>query len=151
LLAWAIAERYYDGIHFAWCSPFFRAERGASGVAMPPTAIPGEIYAALAKQVRAGDRHSPYIQRNKVGILQGAKSKRSTGVISRKELAEITVIVEKSETPDFSPRLYVIPFKEVTRLAKIVPPGERAHPMSIEYLIEALPNRSFDVIQLGDD
>jgi hypothetical protein len=133
-----------------WCSPFFRPERGLSTAAMPPTAIPGEIYVALAKQVKAGDRHSPYVQRNKVGILQGAKSKRTVGVISKKQLGEIAVIVERAEVSDFRPVLYIIPFREVARLAKVVPPAERAHPMSIEYRIEALPKRRFDVIEIGE-
>src|SRR5271154_4485922 len=147
-LAWAIAERYYRGIHWVWCSPFLRPEPGLSAVAMPPTAIPGEIYDSLASHVRTGDRHSPFIQRNKVGILNGAKSKTEAGLITEAQRGEIVAIVEAAEIRDFRPLLYVIPFRAVAKRAKVVPPEERAHPMSIEYRIEVLPRYFCDVIQL---
>jgi len=148
-LAWAIAERYYRGIHWVWCSPFFRPERGLSPVAMPPTAIPGEIYDTLAKHVRAGDRHSPFINGNRVGILNGAKCKAEAGVITEKEHAEIVGAVDHAQIADFRPVLYVMPFRAVSRRVIAVPEAERAHSLSIEYRVEDLPRYLFDVIELG--
>jgi hypothetical protein len=146
-LSFAIAERYYRGIHWVWCSPFFRSDRGAAvSAAMPPTAIPGEIYDALVSQIRNGDRHSPFVERNKAGILHGAVCKKNAGVITKRKYAEILACVERAETRDFRPLLYVIPLHSVGRLAKEVPPDERAHPLSVEYRIEALARGCFDVI-----
>jgi hypothetical protein len=147
-IAWAIAERYYRGIHWAWCSPFFRPERGLSSVAMPPTAIPGEIYDSLASHVRAGDRHSPYIKGNRVGILNGVEHKAQAGAITDAQRGEITAIVAAAEVADFRPLLYVMPFRTVVGRAVLVPPQERAHPLSIEYRVEALPRHLFDVIDI---
>lgn len=147
-LAFAIAERYYGGIHFAWCSPFFRPDAAVSSAAAPPTAIPGEIYDGFFEHVSRGDQHSPWIARNKIGILNGAEVKYASGVIDIPEWDNIKWTVEKAEIRDFRPLVFVIPFGGVEHLVEEVPPAERAHPLSVEYRIEELPRDRFDVIEL---
>lgn len=146
-LAFAIAERYYKGIHFAWCSPFFRPDAVVSSAAAPPTAIPGEIYDAFFDHVRRGDQHSPWIERNKIGLLNGAKLQYASGVINEVEWDHINWTVEKALIQDFRPLVFVIPFLGVKHLVEEVPPAERAHPLSVEYRIRELPRNRFDMIE----
>lgn len=148
-LAFQIAERFYKGRHYVWCSPFFhgQSDKGESGF-VAPTSTPWEIYRSLYKEWKAGDRHSTKIEYNKDGILRGAKFKRTAGAISKDEAQSITSIVEQAEVRDFEPMIYVMPYARVSRLLREVPVKERAHPLSQEYVIESLPRGLFDVIRL---
>lgn len=147
-LAYAIAERFYGGVHWVWCSTFFSQDAGVSSASMPPSAVPGEIYARLFEDVSNGDKHSAWIEKNRVGLIKGASSKKSKGIINGKVEKTIISIVQVAEIRDFRPLLYIIPFTKVARLAKEVPVDQRAHPMSIEYRIESLPRNLFDPIEL---
>ena len=44
--------------------------------------------------------------------------------------------------------LYVIPFEQVKGIVSRVQVKERAHLMSVEYIVESLPRASFDMIEL---
>ena len=147
-LAYIIAERYYKQEHYVWCSPFFNS-RAISSIdsTTPPTSNPCEIYRNLLYEVRNGDRHSAKVKENKVGILKGATFKRQAGVISTEEERDIVSIVESAETRDFKPLIYIIPFVLVSDVLKEVPIKERAHPLSIEYVIESLPRHKFDIAE----
>jgi hypothetical protein len=92
--------------------------------------------------------HSAKIAENRLGILKGAATKRVANVISDDELAEINAIVSEATIGDFQPLLYVIPYEAVASLAIPVPVAQRAHPLSEEYVIEALPGDLFDVIRM---
>lgn len=113
----------------------------------PPTSNPGEIYRNLLAEVLNGDRHSAKIQENKVGILKGATFKKQAGIITEQQEKDIAAIVDIAETRDFRPLLYIIPFYLVKDLIKDIPVSERAHPLSIEYVIEQLPRQYFDIIE----
>jgi len=116
---------------------------------MPPSAIPGEIYNRLFEDVSSGDKHSAWIEKNRVGLIKGAASKKSSGVITERMEKTIISIVQVAEIRDFKPLLFIIPFTgRVARLAKEVPVDQRAHPMSIEYRIEKLPRTMFDPVEL---
>jgi len=145
-LAFAISERYYRAKHWVWSSPFFRPSDDLA--AMPPSAVPGEIYDILYRDVQNGDRHSAWIGKNKVGLLKGASCKETEGVITPIQKAEIISVVSEAQLSDFRPLLYVIPFQRARRLLHEVPPKERAHPLSVEYIIEKLARTSFDILQL---
>ena len=149
-LAFNIAERYYKGRHYIWCTPFFngRSDKGEAGF-VPPTSCPWEIYRSLYSEWRAGDRHSAKIAQNRSAILRGARANRIAGVISERRETEISSIVRDAEIRDFEPLVYVIPYGRVSRLVKEVPVAERAHPLSEEYVIESLPRRLFDIIELA--
>ena len=148
-LAYNIARMFYGDEHYVWCSPIFDGtSRLASQASPPPTSCPGEIYRCLLEEVRRRDRHSAKIAENRVGILKGSMVKRTSGVITENELSEIAAIVDAADVGDFAPLLYVIPYQSVRDLIKEVPVANRAHPLSEEFVIEALPGDLFDVIRL---
>ena len=147
-LAYAVAERYYGGVHYAWCSPVYDGRTAASHVNIPPTSSPAELYRLLLEEVERGERHSAVMKNNREGVLRGAEAKRAAGVIGNTEWREIDRMVELSHPADFRPVLYVIPFEGIRGMAVEVPVGERAHPFSIEYRVEALPRESFDMLEL---
>ena len=148
-LAYNIARMFYGDLHYVWCSPVFDSRcRPAMQAAPPPTSCPGDIYFSLMEEVRRKDRHSAKISENRLGILKSAVVKQDAGVITDDELREITAVVEAADAQDFAPLLYVIPYDGVSGLIKEVPVGQRAHPLSEEFVIEALPGDLFDVISL---
>ncbi len=75
-LAYNIAERYYQGEHYVWCTPFFDSNVSGPGYTVAPTSSPKEIYINLYKETTRGDRHSSKIADNKVGILKGQPIKK---------------------------------------------------------------------------
>lgn len=147
-LAYAIAEWYYGGVHYAWCSPYYDGTTTPRYVNVPPSSSPAEIYRTFAEDTRRGDRHSRTLDQNRDGMLRGAKAKLAAGVISEADFAEIEYVVAEAELPDFRPLLFVIPFEQVHRIAVRVPAAERAHPLSLEFRIERLPNGMFDILEL---
>ena len=148
-LAFIIAERYYRGEHWVWCTPHFDPSSVPSlNHAVPPSSSPIEIYRGLRKDILSGDRHSAKIEANKTGILRGVKTKRSAGIIDGAGAAEIDSIVRASDIRDFRPMCYVIPFCLVQDRVRPAPIDQRAHPLSAEFVIEKLPRDCFDAIGL---
>lgn len=147
-LAFAIAERFYNKEHYVWCAPVFDAT-STPGLPwhIPPTSSPAAVYKSLRQEVLAGDRHSAKIEQNKIGILRGAALKRAAGVIASEHETQIAEIVDASETADFKPLIFVIPYAGVASLIHEVPIRDRAHPLSSEYIIDALPRPLFDVLE----
>ena len=148
-LAWRIADDYYKGVHYAWCSPFFDGDTAFPHIKLPPSSSPKEMYTLMEEEVRRGDRHSTNVDRIKVGILRGAASKKAQGIITDAEEKKIASIVECSQILDYAPVLFVIPYRGVSKLIVEVPPIDRAHPLSPEFRIESLPSARFDVIRIG--
>jgi hypothetical protein len=147
-LAYSIAEQYYRGIHWVWCSPYFRPKGGPPSVTMPISAIPGSIYERLYKDVTSDDHHSFLIKRNKVGLRKGIAAKLASGVITPNDALALESAIRRANLKDFRPMLYIIPFTKVKRLLVEVDVKERAHPLSVEYKIEALSSGSFEAIEL---
>jgi hypothetical protein len=148
-LAYAIAERYYRGEHYVWCTPYFDASSVAPlNYTVPPSSSPIEIYRGLRKDVLNGDRHSAKIAANKAGIVRGMEAKLSVGAIDDEVATEIASVIGAADILDFRPLLYVIPFHVVRDRLRPVPVRQRAHPMSVEFIIETLPRECFDVIGL---
>lgn len=151
-LAFRIGQFYYGDNHYVWCSEVFDArvrEQYGQYADIPPTSNPYEIYGNLFDAVHRGDRHSPKIAENKTGILNGAARKLSLGVISKEQYDEIGAVIEAAELREFRPLMYVIPYnRKVAKLVQPVPVSRRAHPLSREFLMEALPRAYFDIIEL---
>ena len=150
-LAYMINERFYEGKHHAWCSEIFDARaNGQRGryASIPPTSNPYEIYHNLYEEVRRGDRHSAKIEANREGILLGADIKRRYGVIDQNQRTEIEEIVKSVEISDFRPILYVIPYSNVAADVREATVEERAHPLSLEFIIESLDGQHFDPIEV---
>ena len=147
-LAYKIAERFYGDIHYAWCAPFFDPESVPSYQnTNPPSSSPSKICRELFEAVISGDRHSAKVEENKYGILKGAKEKKKAGIITNREAKDIIKIVGHAETFDFRPLVYVIPYHLVAKIVEEVPVEKRAHPLSLEYVIEELSRKFFDVIE----
>ncbi len=150
-LAYAIAEQYYGGRHYVWCTQHFDPSSVPSiNYAVPPSSSPIEIYRGLRKDVSSGDRHSAKIAANKAGILTGVEAQRTSGSITEERSAEIASVVEAADIRDFKPLFYVIPFHLVRDKIEAVPVRQRAHPLSAEFIIRSLPRDCFDVIGIDD-
>lgn len=149
LLAYRISKKFYNDLHYVWCSTRF-----GSGLIVdsldrnPSTSIPYSRYKSLAEHTeRVPDRHSDLVAAQKAGIKAGAEAKLTAGVITPDERDEILAIVDAAQAADFAPLMYVIPWQSVKPLAKKAPVGKRAHPLSDEWIIEALPGGQFDIIR----
>lgn len=148
-LAYNIARQFYGDRHYVWCSPIFDHHcRPFTQATPPPTSCPADIYFKLLDEVRRRDKHSAKIAENRLGIIRGAAVQRDNGVISDDVVAEISAIADEADIGDFYPLLYVIPFDPVVGMVTEVPVAQRAHPLSEEFIIPALPGDLFDVIRL---
>jgi len=147
-LAYSVAEQFYGGIHFAWCSPVYDGRSADAHVNIPPSSSPAALYHAMLEETRRGDQHGNAISQNRKGIYRGAQARQSQGLIGEQEVEEIRSSLDRTESRDFRPVLYIIPFDGVKESVTRVPVGERAHPMSVEYRIESLARASFDMIEL---
>lgn len=152
-LAFNISEIYYNSSHYVWCAPCIDGRHLNTGLGkLPPTSSPIEIYYSLLEEIRRGDMHSPKIEQNRVGLLDGAAEKFKTGIIKKDDFEEILSIVDKAGLQDFRPCLYVIPCtEEIENKVERVPVEKRAHPCSPEILITDLPRRCFDQIYLDKE
>ncbi|HEU4562921.1 MAG TPA: hypothetical protein VFS20_34135 [Longimicrobium sp.] len=147
LIAYAIAERFYRGVHYAWCSPVFDGTTTAAHINIPPTSTPAEIYRNLWEEVRRGELHSAMIKSNRYGIRGGANAKLAVGLINEAQRKEIYDMTRRCTARDFRPVLYIIPYDRVAHLVSDVPVELRAHPLSPEYRVEALPRDCIDMIE----
>jgi hypothetical protein len=146
-LAFTIAERFYGGVHYVWCSPFYDAATAARHLSIPPSSSPAEIYWNLEQDTRRGDRHSAAIKQSRSGVLRGAEANHKAGLVSDFQYSEITFTVENAHIREFRPVLYVIPFDRVREMATEVPAHERASPFSVEFRFTRLRNDCFDVLE----
>ena len=149
-LSYQVSQNYYADEHFVWCSPNFSMRSLAPDyqtLNYSPSTHPLEIYRSLNESVQRRDRHSVKIEESKSGILKRAHQKHASGGIDEQQLKEIAAIVRRADVKDFRPLLYVIPYSTVAGLLKPVPIHLRASPLSIEYVIEALPRQHFDIIE----
>lgn len=147
-LAYKISKEYYGDFHYVWCSPYFSARSvPAYDYTNPPSSSPSEIYDVLFADTKRGDLHSARIEANRIGLLHGANKKAAAGIIDGKKKREIYSIVKQAETLNFRPLLYIIPSALVLDMAKEVPVNKRAHPFSVEFIIENLPRSHFDIVE----
>jgi hypothetical protein len=149
-LSYRIAEMFYSGKHFVWCTPFFDGDDTPGNLfSIPPSSTPKSIAERLSQDIRQGDRHSSKIDGIKNGIIRGATLKKDAGIISADNVYEITQIVEQSRLEDFRPLVYVIPIAAVKIHLQVVDVSLRAHPLSEEYIISDLDRSLFDIISIN--
>jgi hypothetical protein len=151
-VAYMINQMYYKGLHDVWCSEVFDARRQyAYGLhaSIPPSASPWEIYKTMREDVRRGDLHSANLERLRKTVAHGAALKLEAGEISSSQYDDIGKILESTLLSDFRPLLYIIPYQSVAAPVKEVPIQERAHPLSLELKIPALPRELFDIIEVN--
>ena len=150
-LAYMINQRYYGDKHYVWCSEVFDARsQHALGhhANIPPTSNPREVYFNLHEEVKRGDWHSAKIDANRKGILRGAREKLRIGVINPDQFEEIDQIVNSVELSEFRPLLYIIPYHNIAEAVRQATVAERAHPLSLEYIIESLDRQHFDPLEV---
>jgi hypothetical protein len=146
-LAYIIAQQYYRSEHFVWCTPYFDASAVAEiDYAVPPSSSPCDIYRTLRDDVQRNDAHSAKINSDKLGIQRGAHKMAERGVIDEDQRSDIVSIVDGSVPQDHRPLILVIPFGLVQNVLTAVPVSQRAHRLSVEFIIERLPRTCFDVI-----
>lgn len=147
-LAYAIAERYYDGVHFAWCSPVYDGRKADAHVNIPPSSSPGDIYRLLSDEVERGEQHSSILENKSQGLLRGAHARRNEGIIGDADFANVERTIKTSSLNDLRPVLYVIPYDRVRGTVVEASVEERAHPFSVEYKVNPLSRDCFDMLEL---
>jgi hypothetical protein len=143
-LAYNIAKKYYDNVHFVWCTTAF------NNFKQPPTSNPSTICKRYLEQITTGDQHTKEIENNKVGILRGAKAKLNTGIIDKREYTNIRAAVLVAEYDSFFPVLYIIKSEMVVNKCLEVSVDEKASPHSVEYKIVNLMKNEFEMIFFKD-
>jgi hypothetical protein len=79
--------------------------------------------------------------------MGGANATLAAGVIDAAQHAEIKKMIKSASVREFRPVLYIIPYDRVATLVSDVPVRERAHPLSVEFKVTALPRECFDLIE----
>lgn len=143
-LAYKIAKRYYNNIHYVWCTTAFNSSK------QPPTSNPSRICLRYLEQIITGDRHTKEIENNIAGILRGARAKLDSGVINKKEYNEIRSIVSAAEYESFYPVLYIIKSEKVADKCIEVLKADRASDEAVEYRIDTLMENEFEAVFFKD-
>lgn len=150
-LACLINMRYYGDKHYVWCSPYFDCRKlDLLRRNNPPSSNPYEIYLNFYNDVKNDDKHSRIIQGNREGIIRGAKIQYDKGVITAKQRDDIIDIATQASTNMFTPLIYIIPTHNVKGIVREVPIDARANFFSKENIIEELPRKYFDIIELKE-
>lgn len=145
-LAYNLGQNFYGGVHYVWCAP--RPAPDRFGWRNPDSSDPLAIYRHVLKAIQDGDGHSPLIEQNRRGLLFGAQTKEQQGVINAATRQRIEAVVKLAPLSDFSPLLLVMPYAAVCDIIRQADLEHTARPTSEEYIIEALPRNSFDVLEL---
>lgn len=147
-MAYDINERFYNGIHYVWCAPYFNSRT------QPPTSNPWDLFIEYAKFAYKEDNHATVIENNKTGIMKGARARKEQRVITVEQYNAInSVIRDFAKREDFFPVIYIIPLRKLenyeTRCKK-VSKEEAASANSEEYIIEDLKREEFHLIDLTE-
>lgn len=147
-LAHHINTLFY-GQHFLWCAPVFdplSLDALDPRRKIPVSSSPKNIYKRYTEDVEGEDTHSKLIEQNRQGIKNGALYKLKEKVITKREFAQINVMVDKASFADFRPILYLIPLSIVKSRLKQVPVEDVANPLGIEFRIEDLLTSECEII-----
>lgn len=88
-VAYSINVKYYGGLHYMWCTPYFGADYKSPHFTVPPSSSPLEIYSTLENEVIGGDLHGDKINLNRMGIRKGADHMLAEGRITAEEHSDI--------------------------------------------------------------
>lgn len=145
LLAYAIAQKYYNQVHYAWFTTKFDY-----GNKQPASANPRSICHDLLEAIASNDHHCEKISRIQAGILFGAYDKRKKCIIDEDQEMEIRALVNQScEQLDLLlPIVYVASWQKAARFCESVDRGDKASPDSVEFLSRELPRTVFDIVDM---
>lgn len=151
-IAYQINKNYYNDTHYVWCTSRFGSPGISEAFSLNPASSDSySLYQEYKKSSGMGDwpadAHSSIIKQHRVGLKKGAGSKLNDGIITLAEHGDIHTLVDMIPLSDFAPLIYTMGFSDVKRMAKKVPIGDRAHPLSDEWIIEALPRTHFDIVR----
>ncbi|MDP2313782.1 MAG: hypothetical protein Q8P41_12815 [Pseudomonadota bacterium] len=149
VLAYNINMRYYGGLHYLWCTPYFGSDYQSPHFTVPPSSSPLEIYQALSHEINGSDKHGTKIKLNRMGVRKGAEHMAIRGKITVDTKNEIIAISKAALPQQFRPLLCVIPRLEAVPFYHKVPIKNRANPLSHEYILADLPQSAFDLIRIG--
>ena len=149
LVAYNINMRYYKGLHYMWCTPYFGSDFKSPHFTVPPSSSPLEIYNTLQREIDGADLHGTKIKLNRMGIRKGADIMQKLGRITPEERGDIHAIAKLSPPQQFLPLLCVIARVEVLPYYRKVEIKDRASPLSHEYTVADVPQSAFDVIRIG--
>lgn len=148
-LAWKINVKYYNDVHWVWCTPDFGSSVSTGNLLNnPPSAQALKIYRTLDEAAKSSDRHSSALSNNRTGLRIGVESKYAEGIIGESQRDDINYIIDETECIGFRPLIYVIPYEEVKDIITTVPVSATASPHSTEYIIEELPGDMFTYFRL---
>ena len=145
-----ICQKYRNDIHWVWCSEVFDSKSQGLytlGAQVPRSSNPADIYRDLKKDIESRDSHSAKINEQKTVLSSLAVQWYSRGEINEEQRDDILFMVKNVSFEDWRPLLYIIPRERLEDRLKIVPPEKRAG-MGLEYIIEDLNRREFDIIEL---
>lgn len=149
-LAYMLNQKYYGEQHYVYCCPYFDARQVSElEHGTPPSSSPAELLRDFAAESARTDRHAARIALNKAGLRRGAVAKLAAGMISTDQQSEILQIIDTAEPALFRPLLYVIPSAAIETKIRAVPLADKAHPLSEEYIIDALRRSEFDVVEIS--
>ncbi|WET03848.1 hypothetical protein [Flavobacterium sp. YJ01] len=148
-LAYNINKRYYNDLHYMWCTPYFGSDFQSPHFTVPPSSSPLEIYTQLKKEIDGSDLHNTKINFNKRGLRKGADFMFKLGKISQEQYEEIITITKFAKNEQFRPLLCVISRIEAVPYYQKVEIRAKANPLSHEYILSNLPQSAFDIIKIG--
>lgn len=148
-VAFNVNTKYYGGLHYLWCTPYFGSDFQSPHFTVPPSSSPLEIYNTILKEINGSDLHETKIRLNRMGIRKGAEAMKKLGRISDDAYKEIIAISKLTPMHQFRPLLCVISRLEAIPYYRKVDVKDRANPLSHEYIVADLPQSAFDVIKLG--
>ena len=88
MVAYNVNLRYYKGLHYMWCTPYFSSNFQSPHYTVPPSSSPFEIYRRLRDEISSADQHDTKIELNRLGILKGAHAMRDRGIITPVSIEE---------------------------------------------------------------
>lgn len=145
-LAYSIDRKFYNGVHFVWCTETFDAN------VQPRSSNPKTLCARYIEQLITEDKHASEINNNKAGILKGAKAKLEQGATTKEQFEDIKTLVRYARKEDFYPIIMLINRNAVIKKQKlhVVSADKAASKNSIEYIIYDLQHNEFEAIHLRD-
>jgi hypothetical protein len=148
-LAYNINAKYYAGLHYVWCTPYFGSDFTSPHFTVPPSSSPFDIYQTLKKEIDGADIHGTKIKLNRLGVRRGADIMAKRGIIDDEQRREIQAICRAAPPQLFRPLLCVISKIEAAPHYRKIDVKDRANPLSHEYILADLPQSAFDVIRIG--
>jgi hypothetical protein len=140
-LANRISQRYFNSVFHVHCCETFSPANN------PRSSNPASLYQDFRRIVEDDDRGDPKMADIKRKLKEVALTKFAAGELTSTEYDSLTWEVNRAETRDFIPMLYLIVRSELKKkqLAP-VPINARANPNSEEFIIASLKESQFEVI-----